>query len=217
MKPLTLMIVDDHPLMREALRTALLSERRLKTVCEAGSGEDAVELFRTQRPNLILMDLLMPGMSGLETIRHLVAEDPTVKILVVTSMEDEDKIFAAVQAGALGYFPKTAPRSYLIEAIYKVADGVPYLPTGIAQKLFKRLRTMPAVQEDSTVKQPLTLRQEEILHLMGEGRTDQQISATLHLSEITVRSHIHNILQRLNLETRAQAVAYAHGRKRTET
>ncbi len=216
MKPLTIMIVDDHPLMREALRTALLSERRLKTVCEADSGEEAVELFRIHRPNLILMDLLMPGMSGVETIRQMVEEDPSVKILVVTSLEDEDKIYAAVQAGALGYFPKTAPRSFLIEAIYKVADGVPYLPAGIAQKLFKRLRTMPFVPDEGAAGRTLTLRQEEIVDLMGEGQTDQQISNSLHLSEVTVRSHIHNILQRLNLETRSQVVAYANGRKRTE-
>jgi DNA-binding NarL/FixJ family response regulator len=111
----------------------------------------------------------------------------------------------------LGYFPKTAPRAYLLEAIRKVADGVPYLPAGIAQKLFSGIRKLKASPvERSATNEPLTSRQEELLALLGEGRSDPEIAKMLHLSEATVRSHVHRILQRLGLESRAQVVAYAN-------
>jgi NarL family two-component system response regulator LiaR len=211
MKNINIMIVDDHPMMREALRTALAEEPGFHVTCEASEGSEAVALFKRCRPDVILMDLLMSGMDGLEAIRQIFESDPGAKILVVTSLEDENKILFAIQAGALGYFPKTAPRSFLIEAIHKVADGIPYLPGGIAQKLFHSLRAMNTHARDrSAVDEPLTGRQMEILALVGEGRSDLEIGKTFHLSEATVRSHIHNILQRLGLETRAQAVAYAN-------
>jgi NarL family two-component system response regulator LiaR len=131
--------------------------------------------------------------------------------MVVTSLEDEEKVLAAVQAGALGYFPKTAPRSYLLEGIRKVADGVPYLPAGIAVKLFKGIREMnKPLSGRRAVDEPLTSRQGELLVLIGEGRSDKEISEILHLSEATVRSHLHHIQQRLGLESRAQVVAYAN-------
>jgi NarL family two-component system response regulator LiaR len=211
------MITDDHPLMREALRTALEEEPDLTIVCEASNGLEALSMIEEYHPDVILMDLLMPEMEGLDAIRLIMEKDPQAHIMVVTSLEDEEKVIAAVQAGALGYFPKTAPRSFLLEAIHKVADGVPYLPTGIAKKLFSGLRKMSTGPLDRrAVDEPLTGRQEEILTLLGEGRTDTEISQVLHLSEATVRSHIHNILRRLNLETRGQASAYLNKRRKNE-
>jgi len=209
MDKIKILVVDDHPMMREALQTALSEEADMQVVGEASNGNEALQLVAERNPNVILMDLLMPGMDGLETIARIFTENPQAKILVVTSLEDEEKIMAAVQAGALGYFPKTAPRTYLLEAIRKVADGVPYLPVGIAQKLFNSIRKMK-VPARSAVDEPLTSRQGEILALLGEGRSDQEIATTLHLEEATVRSHVHNIIQRLGLENRAQAVAYAN-------
>jgi DNA-binding NarL/FixJ family response regulator len=116
----------------------------------------------------------------------------------------------------LGYFPKTAPRSYLLEAVRKVADGIPYLPAGIAIKLLKGVQEMSHTSKtlQQGAEQPLTSRQEEILALLGEGRSDREISKILHLSEATVRSHIHHIIQRLGIENRVQAVAYANRGRR---
>jgi NarL family two-component system response regulator LiaR len=202
-------------MMREALLTALADEKDLHVVGEASDGLEALELVAELDPDVVLMDLLMPGMDGLEAIAKLQEGHPQVKILVVTSLEDEDKILAAVQAGALGYFPKTAPRLFLLEAIRKVADGVPYLPAGIAKKLFTGIRKLKAPVRDS-INEPLTARQEEILALLGEGRSDQEIGQVLHLSEATVRSHVHRILQRLGVENRAQAVAYANRSRKTD-
>jgi NarL family two-component system response regulator LiaR len=202
-------------MMREALQTALVDEKDLQVVGEASDGIEALKLAAELHPDVVLMDLLMPGMEGLEAIAKLRESHPQVKILVVTSLEEEDKILAAIQAGALGYFPKTAPRLFLLEAIRKVADGVPYLPAGIAQKLFTGIRKLKAPVKD-TINEPLTARQEEILALMGEGRSDQEISQILHLTEATVRSHVHRILQRLGVENRAQVVAYANRLRKLE-
>jgi NarL family two-component system response regulator LiaR len=214
MDKIRLIITDDHPMMREALLTAIAEESDLEVVGEASNGSEAVRLAEECRPDVILMDLLMPGMDGLEAIGRILETNPQAKILVVTSLEDEDKILAAIQAGALGYFPKTAPRAYLLDAIRKIADGIPYLPSGIALKLFKGIRAMKASTPHSdAMDEPLTARQEEILALMGEGRTDQEIGKILHLEETTVRSHVHRIIQRLGVKSRAQAVAYANGRR----
>lgn len=213
-----ILIVDDHPLMREALQTALADEADMEFVGEACDGREALAAAQELQPDIILMDLLMPGMDGLEAVGRLFAENPQVRILVLTSLENEEKILAAIQAGALGYFPKSAPRAYLLEAIRKVADGIPYLPSGIALKLFNSIRGLSAsaIGQKSAVSEPITIRQEQILILLGEGRSDAEISKTLHLSEATVRSHVHHILQRLGLETRAQAVAYAHQRQKSQ-
>lgn len=210
------MITDDHPMMREALRTALEDEPSLMVCCEASNGVDALAQIEKHHPDVILMDLLMPEMNGLETIQHIMEKNPQARIMVVTSLEEEEKVIAAIQAGALGYFPKTAPRSYLLEGIRRVADGVPYLPSGITQKLFNGLRKLqqPIAAGRLATDEPLTSRQEEILSLLGDGKSDAEIGKVLHLSEATVRSHIHHILQRLNLETRAQAMAYTNKRKK---
>jgi NarL family two-component system response regulator LiaR len=210
-----ILIADDHPMMREALRTALEDEPDLQVIGEASHGVEALKLAEELLPNVILMDLLMPELNGLEAIAKLQESHPQIKILVVTSLEDEEKVLSAIQAGALGYFPKTAPRTYLLDAIRKVADGIPYLPSGIAQKLFKGLREMKKpLPGRSAVDEPLTSRQEDVLVLLGEGRSDREICEILHLTEATVRSHVHNITQRLGVKNRAQAVAYIH-RNRT--
>ena len=215
MDHIRVIIVDDHPMMREALITALAEEQDMEVIGEAANGIEGLKLAAERKPDVILMDLLMPGMDGLQAIAGMIESDPEAKILVVTSLEDEDKVLAAIQAGALGYFPKTAPRTYLLEAIRKVADGIPYLPAGIAVKLFKGIRGLKGPARN-TSDETLTPRQEEILALMGEGRSDQEIGKMLHLEETTVRSHVHHIIQRLGLENRAQAVAYANGRRKPQ-
>jgi two-component system, NarL family, response regulator LiaR len=209
--PIKLLIIDDHPMMREALAMAFAGEKDMAVVGEASDGIEGMKLAVERDPDVILMDLLMPGMDGLQAIDGIIASKPDARILVVTSLEDEDKILAAIQGGALGYFPKSAPRPFLLEAIHKVADGIPYLAAGIALKLFKGIRAMKAPSSArSAIDEPLTSRQGEILALLGEGRSDQEIGKTLHLEEATVRSHVHRILQRLGVENRSQAVAYAN-------
>jgi len=216
MDQIKILIVDDHPMMREALQMAFAEESDMEVVGEASNGVEALQLVLERSPDVILMDLLMPGMDGLQAMERIFQARPQAKILMFTSLEDEDKVLAAIQAGALGYFPKSAPRTYLLEAIRRVADGVPYLPAGITLKLFQGVRAMKAPAPANEGRELLTGRQKEVLALLGEGRSDQEIGNILHLEEATVRSHVHNILQRLGLETRAQAVAYANRPNETD-
>lgn len=209
MKQIKILIIDDHPMMRDALRTSLSTEDDMKVIGEAPNGREAMVLLKTLKPDLILMDLLMPEMDGLETIEKIIKETPDARILVLTSMEEEDRVVSAVQAGALGYFPKTAPRQYLLDGIRRVADGAPYMPAGITTKLFQGLRkikTVPASDPQITI----TTRQREIMLLLAEGKSDEEIAKTLHLQDSTVRAHIHHIQQRLGLDSRSQVVAYVH-------
>jgi DNA-binding NarL/FixJ family response regulator len=208
MDTISILIVDDHPLMREALHISLQEEPGLEVIGEASDGLMGVRLFNQFKPDVVLMDLLLPNLDGLGAIRHIIASYPQAKILAFSSLEDEDHILAAVRAGALGYFPKTAPRLYLIEAIRKVADGVPYMPAGIAAKLFKSLRENKAPVQTDDEFETLTPRQQEILQMIGAGRSDAEIAESLTISETTVRTHLHGIMRRLNLRTRAQVVAY---------
>lgn len=216
MDKIKILVTDDHPMMREALIAALEDEPNIQVVGEANNGIEALHMVDELQPDVILMDLLMPGMGGIEAISKLQESHPQIKILVVSSFENEERILSAAQAGALGYFPKTAPRSYLLEAIQKVADGVPYLPAGIAAKLLKGLREMKTVPAGRrAVDEPLTSRQDEVLDLIGEGKSDNEIAEALHLSEATVRSHVHHIIRRLGVRNRTQAVAQAN-RKQDE-
>ena len=181
MNKIKILIVDDHPMMREALQTAFEGEDDLEMIGEAPDAIKALKMLETIKPDVIMMDLLLPKMSGLEAIEKIMENDPNAKILVLSSMENEERVVSAIQAGALGYFPKTAPRTYLLEA-----------------------------------QESLTSRQQEILSLLAEGHSDDEIAKLLHLEESTVRAHIHNILRRLGLKNRTQAVAYAHHHLKAE-
>jgi len=216
MNKIKILIVDDHPMMREALQTAFEGEDDLEMIGEAPDAVKALKMLETLNPDVIMMDMLLPGMSGLEAIEKIIEINSQAKILVLSSMEDEDRIMSAIQAGALGYFPKTAPRTYLLEAIRKVADGIPYMPAGITLKLFQGLRRVKTASLVNGSQMSLTSRQQEILSLLSEARTDVEIARLLHLEESTVRAHVHHILRRLELKNRTQAVAYAHQHLKTD-
>lgn len=216
MNKIKILIVDDHPMMREALRMAFEGEDDFEMIGEASDAIKALKMLEILKPDVIMMDMLLPEMSGLEAIEKIIEADPEAKILVLSSMEDEERIVSAIQAGALGYFPKTASRTYLLEAIRRVADGVPYMPAGITLKLFQGIRKSKIVQSTDEMQFPLTSRQQEILSLLSEGRSDDEIGKLLHLEESTVRAHVHHILRRLGLKNRAQAVAYANQRLKND-
>ncbi len=217
MNKIKILVVDDHPVMRDALRISFTGEDDLQVIGEASNGIEALKLLEKLTPDIILMDLLMPKMDGLETIGYIFKSNPEAKILVLSSIEDEERVVSAVQAGVLGYFPKTAPRQYLLDAIHKVADGIPYMPSGITMKLFQGMRRITKIPTANETQITITARQREVMILMAEGKTDEEIAKTLHLQETTVRTHLFHIQQRLGLENRSQVMAFAHNHLKFKT
>jgi two-component system, NarL family, response regulator LiaR len=206
-QPISVCIVDDHPLMREALRATIESETDMVVVGEAGNGQDAIDQLRTLQVDVLIIDLLMPGMDGLEAIARIKKANPTIKILVMTGASDENLLLPAIQAGALGYLLKKANRSQVIQAVRTISQGNVYLTANIMPKILAGFQNFLS-NEDITEEQ-LTEREIEVLGLVGQGATNREIASSLFLAEGTVRTHIHHILKKLKLKNRNQAILYA--------
>jgi NarL family two-component system response regulator LiaR len=199
-------IADDHIVVREGLRALLGTEPGIEIIGEAADGKDAVAAIRTLRPDVVLLDLVMPHMSGLEVIIEVTQDNPQARILVLTSFSDDDKVFPAIKAGALGYLLKDSSPQELIQAIRDVYHGEPSLEPTIALKLlheFKKPADQPPAPE------PLTEREVKVLSLVSHGLSNQEIADSLGISERTVRTHVGNILSKLHLANRTQAALYA--------
>ena len=202
------LLADDHPLMREALRAAIEDEDDMQVVGEAANGIEAVQLAQTVCPDVIVMDLYMPGMDGLHAIAEIHARDPQAHIMVLTSSIEENMVVLAVQAGVLGYVLKDSQRTDLLEAIRRVGAGKSYLPAEVAIKLANGVRRQSQATAAQPVE-PLTERETQVLKLIGLGKSNREIANALTLTEGTVRTHVHNILGKLGLNNRNQAILYA--------
>jgi NarL family two-component system response regulator LiaR len=201
-----ILVADDHAIVREGLRALIETEPGMELVGEASDGVEAVRLARHLTPDVILLDLVMPRMDGLEAITAITNDLPGARILVLTSFAEDDKVFPAIKAGALGYLLKdTLPRA-LLQAIRDVYEGESSLHPTVARKLVgelhRPLRPPPAGQE-------LTEREVEVLGLVAQGLANQEIANRLFISERTVRKHVSNILSKLHLANRTQATLYA--------
>ncbi len=203
------MVVDDHPLMRRALVAAVETEFDLTVVGTATDGYEAQVLARELQPDVILMDLLMPGCGGIEAIEVILTWSPEVKILVVTSLEEDAEIIRAIQAGAVGYLTKATDTEELLNAIRLVYRGGSYLPDRIAARLMASVRNGIDDETPEAKTEDLTQREKEILKLLGQGYTNAQIGETLHISRSTVNVHLHNITNKLCLANRRELIAYA--------
>ncbi len=201
------LVVDDHPLMRQAICTAIEIEADISVAGEARNGADAVAQAQALRPDVIVMDPLMPVKDGVQAIAEIRAVDAEAHILALTSSLDPDKIIAALEAGAQGYLFKDAQRDELLQAIREVGRGNAFLPPAVTQKLVDRLgqQSTPAPAVESS----LTPREMEVLRLIGRGASTKEIARSLVLSEATARVHVHNILGKLGFEHRGQMIAYA--------
>lgn len=204
--PIRLLIADDHPVIRRGIRAMLETIPDIVVVAEAADGQSAVAQAEQHRPDVILMDLVMPGMDGIEAIRRIRACRPDARILVLTTFAGEDKIFPAIKAGALGYHLKDSGPEQLIEAIRQVHRGESSLHPLVARKV---LQEIAAASEQPPTAEPLTAREMEVLRLVAEGRDNHQIAAQLVVTDATVRTHVSNILGKLHLATRTQAALYA--------
>lgn len=205
-EPIRLLIVDDHVFVRKGVRALLATEEDIEVVGEAQDGQQALERIKEHQPDVVLLDLLMPKMGGIEVIEHVIAENPGVRILVLTSFVADDKVFPAIKAGALGYLLKDSEPEELIHAIRQVYKGESPLSPVIARKVLQEI-SRPSEQELS--EDPLTEREVDILQHIAKGRSNREIAEVLVLSEATVRTHVSNILGKLHLANRTQAALYA--------
>ncbi len=206
-KPIRILIVDDHPVVREGLAGMIGTQPDLAVVGEAGNGVDAVRLAQTLKPDLILMDLQMPAMDGAVAIRQILDDNPAARILVLTAFDTDERILHAVEAGAQGYLLKGAPRDELFRAIRVVAEGGSLLQPSVAAKLLTRVGQMLNRQDDG--QEQLTEREREVLDLLAKGYRNKEIAEKLIISERTVKFHVGIIFQKLGVSNRAEAVSKA--------
>lgn len=206
-KSIRVLVADDHPIVRRGLNALITLRADMELVGEAADGVEALEKIRGLKPDVILLDLMMPRKDGLEVIQEVKKENPEARILVLTSFADDDKVFSAIKAGALGYLLKDSPSDMLLMAIGDVHRGESSLHPVIARKLIRELN-QPSVELPPT-EEPLTRREMEVLRLVARGLSNQEIAAQLSVTEGTVRLHVSNILNKLHLANRTQATLYA--------
>jgi len=201
------LIADDHPVFRDGLRALVESAPDLDLAGEATTGAEAVDLAATGRPAVILMDLRMPDVSGIEATRQIVAADPTVGVLIVTMSEDDESLFAAMRAGARGYIPKDAERAQILSAIRATAQGEAVFGASIA----RRVADFFAAPRQPTAEPfpGLTERENEILELIAQGRSNGDIGGQLGIASKTVRNHVANVFNKLQVADRSQAIVRA--------
>lgn len=204
--PIRVLVVDDHEVVRRGTRALLGEIEDIEVVGEADNGLQAIEQATLLRPDLILMDLLMPEMNGIEAMQAIALGQPEIRFLVMTSYSGDDLVFPAIKAGALGFLLKDTRSEELVEAIRQVHRGEPSLHPSVARKL---LREVSQTKPRKPTPDPLTARELEVLSLLARGLENQQIAEQLVIAEVTVRSHVSHILDKLHLANRVQATLYA--------
>jgi DNA-binding NarL/FixJ family response regulator len=202
--PITLLIADDHPVVRDGLSGMFARDPGFEVLGEAGDGTEAIRLAQALTPDVILMDLRMPGMDGLTAITELARQGITARVLVLTTYDTDSYVLPAIEAGATGYLLKDAPRAELLRAVRAAAQGQAVLSPSVATRLMSRVR------EPET--KPLSRRELEILRLVAAGTTNRDAAAKLLISEATVKTHLLNIYAKLGVSDRAAAVAEAFNR-----
>lgn len=197
-KSIRILVVDDHFMVRMGLSASLNAETDMEVVAEAGNGEDALSAYRTLRPNLVLMDVRLPQMSGAESVAAMVREFPDACVLMLSTHSGEDEIYRSLAAGARGYILKSAMREELLRAIRQVHGGKRYLDPAVAPILAERL-----------VHRPLTGREIEVLRMVAKGMGNKEIASALSIAEVTVKLHVSHVLEKLNVKDRTEAATAA--------
>ncbi len=203
-------LVDDDDLMRAGLRSVLSSDETIDVVGEAGDGREAVDRIRGLRPDLVLMDIRMPDLDGISATREVLATSPEVKVVVLTTFEQDDYIFDALSAGASGFLLKRTQPEELIAAIHTVADGDSLLSPSVTRRVIDRMASQPSPVRASARLDDLTPREREVLELVAQGLSNREIAERFVIEESTVKTHVKRILMKLRLRDRVQAVVFAY-------
>ncbi|KAF0996481.1 response regulator transcription factor [Geobacillus sp. TFV-3] len=209
-------IIDDHQLFREGIKRILEFEGDFEVVAEGSDGSEALSIVETYRPDLVLMDINMPDINGVEATKHLIEAYPDTKVVVLSIHDDENYVMRALQTGATGYLLKEMDADTLIEAVRIVAEGGSYLHPKVTHNLIREYRRLTTEKGGAAVKQEvrrplhlLTRRECEVLQLLADGKSNRAIGEELYISEKTVKNHVSSILQKLNVNDRTQAVVVA--------
>jgi len=202
-------IIDDHPLVREGLRKILEFNKKLIVVDEAGDGQGAINIARKIKPDIMLMDINMPGINGIEATRVIKREFPEIGIIALTINQDEEYVFELVRAGVSGYVLKDIEPDKLIETIETVADGNSVIDSCITAKLFGEINRLSRLRKDKERWETLTERETDVLQLMAKGYSNKEIGRGLNISEKTVKNHITSIFRKFEVDDRTQAVLFA--------
>jgi DNA-binding NarL/FixJ family response regulator len=196
---ITCLIVDDHEVVREGLRLSLSRAPHIRVVGEAGDGRAAIELAERRKPNVVIMDVRMPGLDGLDATKELMAKEPNIAVLIFTAYSERSLLARGLESGAKGYILKEAPHETLVRAIEKVANGDSFIDPAL----------MPAFLSGKDREDMLTAREREILQLLADGMSNADVAQRLFISQETVKSHVRHILAKLEADTRTHAVAIA--------
>jgi NarL family two-component system response regulator LiaR len=202
------LLVDDHEMVRIGLAAVLGTEQGIEVVGEAGNGQDGLRLARDYKPDVVLMDLVMDGMDGIESTRRLTEEMPDCRVIVLTSFLDDEKMYPVIEAGAFSYLLKTSRASEIADAIRAAARGQSVLESQVASKMMNRFRR-PA-QNAALPHEELTEREMEVLQLIAQGKSNQEVADELFIGIKTVKYHITNLFGKLGVDDRTQAAIYAH-------
>lgn len=209
-EPVNIMIVDDHDMVRLGLKTYLMLEPSFSVIAECSHGQEALTLLNSmdesQHPDLILMDLMMPVMNGIEATRSIIEKYPSMRIVMLTSFLEDDKVYQSIEAGAISYVLKTVSSEELIFALKGALKGMPVMTTEVSQSLTRGLRVQRTQQGDES----FTEREREVLLLVADGMSNKEIAEELHISIKTVKTHVSNLLMKCELDDRTQLAVLAH-------
>lgn len=209
MDPVRILIVDDHEVVRDGISVMMGRQQDFVVVGEAENGAEAVNKARDLHPDLVLMDLRMPQMDGVEAMRQIRSQDPDIKFIVLTTYDSDEYIFDAIEAGAKGYLLKDASRAELFQAVRAVHRGESLIEPGVASKVLDRLAQLSRQAHQPQAAQVLSDRETEVLQLMARGAPNKSIATSLSISESTVKTHVANIFQKLDVNQRTEAVTKA--------
>lgn len=210
MKKISVLIVDDHSLVRQGLKQLIELEEDINVIALAGDGEEAILKAQQLKPDIILLDINMPNINGIQTLRRLKDMDSTIKVIMLTFHEDREYLFETINLGANGYVLKDAESASLIKAIRDVYKGESYIYPTLATELVKEFNRREEKDKQKTGSNSLTKREYEVLTLIAEGFNNREIANHLFISEKTVKNHVSNIFKKINVSDRTQAAIYAY-------